>query len=338
MNKTPALYSLVLCCLALLPGCGGEAAHNPIEPGGETPALLATIPDGEYLAVGYIDIDRLVGSEIGKEVLKRYALLNMLMAAQGIDLGKSFHEVALAVGFEGRAWPNFIKALPVIVLLRADIKPELVISALGGGEVEIFQLSGHEVRRIQLDVPGLGGAAGGAAFLTFPQAGLTVLSTSQELLKRYLERQAGGEGIGGLKSASMLARADKRAEGWMVLRQSEESRDLVMFLAGFDDCIISLKAAEALEIVCVMDFSSAEAAEESIKYYDFTRRQLERFKEKAERDEDYKKLADDASLNFMLAFTTERSADLAIYSARFHKEWFTKFGNINLRQPTAEQR
>ncbi|HUX07816.1 MAG TPA: hypothetical protein VMX35_10945 [Acidobacteriota bacterium] len=330
------LLSLVAAALPLV-GCGGETARNPIEPGGEIPPLLATMPDGDYLAVGYLDIDRLVSSDIGRQLLDRLSLANLMLAAQGIDLRHGFHELSFAVGFVGRAYPNLVRALPLIAVLRADIKPETVLTMLQAGETERFEAGGTEVIRFQINTPQMGSLISGAGFVAFPREGLIVLSTSRKMLERYVERGNGVEsGIGGAKSAAMLARADKRVPGWMVLRHSAESRSLLQMLAGFDDCIISLDAGEVLEILCVMDFPSVDGAEESIKYFDFLRRQLESFKEKAEAEKGYEKLAGDISLNFTLAFKAERSADLAIYSARFDSEWFAKISNIQPVQPEEE--
>jgi hypothetical protein len=338
MSKRFLLYLISAVVVLILTGCGGETARNPIEPGGEVPPLLTTLPDGEYLAVGYLNIDRVTASEIGKELLQRFSLVNLMLAPQGINLGKSFHELAIAVAFEGRAYPNFIKALPLIAVLRADIKPDVILSMLKGEETESFELAGQEARRIQIDVPQLGGVLSGAAFVAFPEEGLTVLSTSRDLLEKYFERRSGGgQGIGGSGTATMLARADKRVEGWMVLRHSDESRSLLEMLAPFEDCIISLRADKAFEVLCVMDFASGDQAEESIKYFDFTRRQLARLKENAEKEKGYEKLANDASLNFMLSFEAERSADLAIYTARFDREWIAKFGNFQPPRPAGEQ-
>ena len=338
LGKSSILFfSLVAACLLFI-GCGGETARNPIEPGGEIPPFLATLPNGEYLAIGHLDIDRLVGSEIGQELLDSLSLANLMLAAQGIDLRHGFHELAFAVGFVGRAYPNLVRALPAIAVLRADIKQETLLTLLQAGETETFRIGVNEVIRFRIDIPRMGNLISGAGFISFPQEGITVLSTSRDLLEQYLEhRDDGAEGIGGSKSAAMLARADKRVPGWMVMRHSAESRNLLQMLAGFEDCIISVDAGEALEILCVMDFPTADAAEESIKYSEYTRRQLERFKEKAEADQDYEKLAGDISLNFILAFEAERNADLAIYSARFYSEWFSRIGNIQPPQPEEEQ-
>ena len=336
MLRKPSLALAVVILFLWLDGCGGETAVNPIEPGGKLPALLAALPDGDYVAVGYLDIDRLAGSEIGRELLGKLAPAKLLLAPMGIDPDTSFHELALAVGFEGRSYPNFYRSLPLIAALRADIPPAVIKGLLPAGETETFEIDGKEVTRYQVSFKGIAGSMGGAAFLSFPEEGLALFSTSLDLMEGYFKVRSGNApGIGGEGTAGLLARADMRAAGWMALRHSDESRSLLRMIAGFDDCIISLTAAKTLKILCVMDFPGAEEAQEAIKYFEFTREELQSFKQKAAKDENekYRSVAKDASLNLMLAFKAQRSADLAIFSAEFDSDWFSGIGMMKSDTP-----
>ena len=320
-----------------LASCGGEVADNPIEPGGDVPGLLASLPDGNYIAVGYADVGRLLGSRIGDELLERFSLFGMMLAAQGVNMKDAVSEVALAVGFEARAYPNFFRALPLITAVRTSLAPEAIKGMLRVGEaVESFELGGVEVMRYEASIAQMDSMSG-SGFLAFPEEGLAVATTSRDLLEGYFEVRGGRQkGIGATQSKPLLDRADKRMPAWMAMRHTDESRDLLAWVAGFDDCIVAVYADEALRILCVMDFADAEAAEEAIKYFDFTRSEMEKFKERARDKETYEKLAADATLNFMLAFKARRSVDLAIYSAEFDSEWFAKLGAPEEPEPAPE--
>ena len=337
--NTYRLFALILSTVLVtsLSSCGGEDGDNPIEAGGEVPALLASLPDEDYIAVGYADVSRLLGSRIGGELLERFSLFGMMFAAQGVNLKEAVSEVALAVDFEARAYPNFYRALPLIVAVRTSLTPEAIKMILRVDEaVESFELGGVEVLRYEASMPQMPSMSG-SGFLAFPEEGLAVATTSRSMLEGYFEvRGDRTKGIGAAKSKPLLDRADKRMPAWLAMRHSDESRDLLSWLAGFDDCVVAVHAADTLRILCVMDFPDAEAAEEAIKYFDFTRREMEKFKEKAKDSETYEKLTADATLNFMLAFTARRSVDLAIYSAEFDSAWFAKLGAPEAPEPEAE--
>ena len=299
--------------------CGG-GIESPIEPGGEIPELLTTLPDGEYLAVGFLNIEEVLDSEFGRYALARLAVFDLMLQGSGVNL-RDFHELAFAVAFESRAHPNSLRSLPLIVVLRADVDPETVEMWLSAAARETFELEGTVVHRYRGRLPTGGRPLEGTTFVAVPSSGYVVLSTSLELLEDYFDVRAGrraGIGAGGAMGG-LLATADKRVPGWMALRHSEESRSLLNWLAPFDDCVISLTADEELRVLCVMRFEQERDAEEAVESFEISRREMGRYlpRERAMGPE----LAGAAVTEFLLELEGSQRGRLAIFRGEYSREW-----------------
>ena len=335
--KGSRLIALTLIVIAQLSGCGGEEAENPIVPSGEVPDLLASMPDEQYLALGYLDFQRAVKSEIGQYLLTRYSLYTgLLQLATGINLANDFQEIAFAVRFNDPAYPNFVRAFPVILAVRTNLTPERIIKAARISNFEKYVFEESDVYRYEAQLPLGLTKLEGVVLLASPEQGLIAVSTSRELLESYLQAwngQGATLGTGG-KMAEVLDRLDKRVPGWMAVSHTEESRSLLKWLADFDECLVSLDITDSLDLLCVMDFPSKEDAEESFKYFEFNKRQLENLISKSGDDETSRAMA--ASAGFMLKFDARASVDLAIYSATFDREWLDQLIEPGSSEPATE--
>ena len=314
-----ALLSFFISALIACVFCGGEI-ESPIEPGGEIPELLASLPDGEYLAFGFLNIEEVLDSEFGLYALSRLAVFDLMLQGSGVNL-RDFHELAFAVAFESRAHPNPLRSLPLIVALRADVDLEAIEMWLSSAAHETFELEGTVVHSYRGRLPTGGRPLEGAAFVAVPSIGCVILSTSLELLEGYFAvragRQAGisaGGAMGGL-----LATADKRVPGWMALRHSEESRSLLNWLAPFDDCVISLTADEELRVLCVMRFEQERDAEEAVESFEISQREMGRYlpREPAVGPE----LAGVAVTKFLLELDGSQRGRLAIFRGEYSRDW-----------------
>ena len=307
-------FALIACA------CCSSGSESPIEPGGEIPELLASLPDGEYLAVGFLDIGEVLDSEVGRYALARFAVFDLMLQGAGVSL-RDFHELAFAVAFESRAHPNLLRSLPLIVVLRADVDLGAVERWLPLAGRETFELEGSVVHRYRVRLPTGGRPLEGAAFVSVPSSGSVVLSTSLELLEDYFAVRAGrraGIGAGGA-IGDLLATADKRVPGWAALRHSEESRSLLDWLAPFEHCIISLAAGEELRVLCVMSFEQERDAEGAVESFEIGRREMGRYlpRERSVGAE----LAGAAVVEFLLELEGSQRGRLAIFRGEYSREW-----------------
>lgn len=329
MGKSPATPALTLLIL-LLAGCSQPTGENPIIPGGEVPELLAGLPDLEYLAIGYLNLDKLFASEIGNS-LASHPLLNIALMALSaraqvpLKLEEQFHEIAVAVRFNPDAYPNLYPALPTICLARVDLSGDDVRKLLGGGEAEPSTIDGVQVLSYSGNLPMLAQNIGGTTFVASLEDGLVVVSTSKTLMEEYFAARRGDAaamGKGGL-SADLLARADKRVTGWLVMRHSGESRTLLKgMLETFDDCLLSLDAGEELKITCVVDFAEESNAREMVTSFQLGQKELKQLK--TGEGSGPERAAIDAGAELFSRIRSRQSVDLAIFEAELSLETINK--------------
>ena len=304
----------------LLAGCSQPTGDNPIVPGGEVPELLAGLPDDEYLMLGYLDIDELLASEIGRSIL-RNPLVGLAFNMIKLDPEKQLHELAFAVQFNADAYPNLYPAMPTILLVKADLTAEQLKALLRGGEAHPSVVDGVEVLSYSGKLPMFGGNIEGTAFVTTPEEGLTVVSTSKKLLQEYFAVRRGE--LPSLKAGgsmqNLVARADKGATGWLTMRHTDESRSLLKrMFEKFDDFLLSLEAGENLDLVCVANFPNEAGAREMVNSFLIAKKELENLR--TEREEGKEKAAFGLAVDLYTRIEAEQSVDLAIFRAKIPPE------------------
>lgn len=281
MCKRLFLLSSVIASALFHAGCGGEAAENPIVAGGELPSLVAGLPEGDYLAVGYLDAKRALDSAFGRFLLDKIATRFPLVTPFLGGLTASPAEAAFATRFDAGPYPKLYEALPTILVARIDLDPNLLLLAMRAGDVESFEMEGIEVRSYDAALPVMPNA-GGRAFIAKPEGGLLVLATSRKLLEEYLQVRKGsrsGLSAGGAMSG-LLKRADKTAPAWLAARQTPETRAHLKILPPFEELLAAGTVDDSLNLLWVFDFEQVKDAENYVKTYQFTRHQMQRSIEK----------------------------------------------------------
>lgn len=309
---------LILAAIVFVNGCSGPGGENPIESGGELPQLVKSLPDEEYLVVGYVNLDGFFKTEIGDNLSSNFAVRTALNLAQ-IQPKEHLHEVAFAVQFNHNAYPNLYPAFPTIVIIRADVSVEKIRAWLKAGQATPSTMDGTEVLSYSGSLPILGKQVEGTAFITSPEEGLIVISTSKKLLNGYFAVRRGDDP--GLdesgKMGGLLERLDKRATSWMGMQHTAESKSLLkskiqfLWLNDFDDLLARIEAGEDLEITLVGDFPDDVGAREAVNSYIITRKELESRMESSRRNPKYQAMFE--INNILYSFDATYSVDLAIF-------------------------
>lgn len=317
LSGVAALVSLAVLC-----SCGPEPAASPIKPAGELPDIFAAIADGEYLTVGYLDVESGLRSDIGKVFLEHLGPVQQMIENQGGSPGKILGEVGFAIRFNSRSYPNFYRSLQLIAIVRTSLDEDALQQILNLIPHKTEDIEGMQVHEVSTSVFGL--SSGDSLWLAMPRKGLLLVATFRELLNESLEALA--EKRVSLKSGekmhSLLAKVDKVSTGWLAIRQSVPSRNLIRFLAPFDDCIVRLYLAQELSIICVMEFNEAEEARIAVDGFALSRRQMKDFSGSIPKADDSRAVGGKTILEALGRFKAKQEGKLAIFSSTFDAGWF----------------
>lgn len=308
--------------IGVLCGCGPEPAASPITPAGELPDLFTAIADGEYLAVGYLDIESGLRSGVGKVLLTHLEQQQQWMGELGISLGELVREVGFAVRFDSRSYPNFYRSLRLIAVVRTGLDDAALQQLLDTVPHQIEEIGGVNVHRLAATVPGL--ASGDSFWLAMPRPGLLLFTTYRDLLVGSLAALEGNHVSlkNGESLRTLLDKVDKESTGWLAIRHSVRSRNLLQFLAPFDDCIAQLDFAEDMSILCVLEFNVEEEARIAVDGFKLSRRQMKDFADYIPEQDDPRTFGGKVMLEVWDRFEARQEGKLAVFSAKFDARWF----------------
>lgn len=313
-----------LVSLAVLCGCGPEPAASPIKPAGELPDLFTAIADGEYLAVGCLDVESGLRSEMGKILLEHMDPIQQWVGSLDISLAEIVSEVGFAVRFDSRSYPNFYRSMRLIAVVRTGLDEAALQQLLDTVPHQIEEIGGVNAHRLAATVPGL--ASGDPFWLAMPRPGMMIICTFRDLLEGSLEALAGGRLSlkNGESLRTLLAKVDKESTGWLAIRHSVRSRNLLQFLSPFNDCIAQLDFAEDMSILCVLEFNVEEEARIAVDGFELSQRQMKDFADYIPDQDESWTIGGKAMFEVWDRFKASQEGKLAVFSAKFGAEWMEK--------------
>lgn len=274
MGERMRRAAFFLMGLAFFVSCDGGPA-SPIVPGGNIPPLVAALPEDDYLGVAWLDGSAFLKSEFGVFLTARLPTQLLLLHMAGIDPERDLREIAVALRFDARAWPNISAALQPIMLIRTDLdagRLEQVLSAVP-----------HEVTYTgEVTVYAVDSGSGPRLFIALLPEQKLLITTAGELVDKTvaLTRGEGRDLTADARISALLARADKTAAGWFTLAHTPESRNLLQMVPPFEQCIGVITAGESLETLMVMVFADDEGARRAVKQHELNLSQMKGFIER----------------------------------------------------------
>lgn len=315
MNRQ--VFCAALVFLLLSAACGGEHG-SPIAPGGEVPPLVAALPDAPYLGIAWLDGETFLTSEFGVFLTSRLATPMLFLHMAGIHPAEDMREIAVAIRFEARAWPNVSSALQPIALIRTDLDLARLEQALAQVPHEVTTFGRTRIFSVEI-------APGQNLFVAIPGAGMLLITSAGDLAEKTIDllRGEGKSVTTGSHMQGVLERADKTATGWFVLRHTPESRNLLQMLPSFEYGVGVLRAGESLEGLCVLAFADDEGARRTVKQHEINVGQMREFMDRfgaGEAGGAQSRLINDT----MELLDVRQQGPLAIFSVSLTPDWLTR--------------